>query len=61
MNEKIEDLRRQIRVMEWDQVRNQLNANKVGYLNSLRQELTKLESELAPVAGEEPIEQLAEP
>ncbi len=52
MQEKIEDLRRQIRLMEWDQSKNQLNANKVGYLNQLRSELTKLQAE-EPEAPEE--------
>jgi hypothetical protein len=45
MRERIEELRRQINVLEWDQARNQLNLSKVAYLNKLKDELGKLETE----------------
>ncbi|MFH0978011.1 MAG: hypothetical protein V1837_01785 [Candidatus Woesearchaeota archaeon] len=48
MQERLEDLRRQIRVMEWDQTKNQLNVNKVPYLNKLKDELTLLQQQEIP-------------
>lgn len=39
--------------MEWDQQRNQLNANKVVYLNRLREELTVLQQQSPELEEEE--------
>ncbi|MFH1510559.1 MAG: hypothetical protein ABIF10_02620 [Candidatus Woesearchaeota archaeon] len=43
MQNRIEELRRQIRVLEWDRERNQLNIAKIVYLNKLKEELSNLE------------------
>lgn len=43
MQERIEELRCQIKVLEWDKDRNQLNIAKTVYLNKLKEELSNLE------------------
>jgi hypothetical protein len=48
-DERIRNLRSEIMVLEWDQQRNQLNMNKVAYLNRLKEELTSLENPEASV------------
>ena len=45
MQERIEELRRQVRVLEWDKDHNQLNINKTVYLTHLKEELASLEQQ----------------
>jgi hypothetical protein len=52
-DERIRNLKSEIMVLEWDQQRNQLNMNKVAYLNKLKEELTVLESPESEIQTEE--------
>jgi hypothetical protein len=60
MLERIEELRRQIRVLDWDLAKNQLNVNKTAYLNRLKAELGSLEEQYKTSLQPEPEENLLE-
>ena len=48
---RLEEVRRKLMVMEWDQNRNQLNPGRLGIFNGLKEEKTKLETELSQASG----------
>ena len=56
LREKLEDIKKKLMVMEWDQSHNQLNAGKMGMFNELREQKLKLETELSQFSNEIPSE-----
>ena len=56
LKERLEEVRRKLMVMEWDQSHNQLNAGKMGMFNELREEKLKIETELSQSAEKDGIQ-----
>lgn len=44
-NEKINELKKKIMILEWDKEKNQLNPGKASYLEKIKEEVIKLENE----------------
>jgi len=51
IRERLEEVRRKLMVMEWDQSRNQLNPGRLGIFNELKEEKARLEIELSQIAN----------
>ena len=56
LREKLEDVKKKLMVMEWDQSHNQLNAGKFGMFNELKEQKLRLETELSQFSNEIPSE-----
>lgn len=46
LNEKINELKKKIMILEWDKEKNQLNPGKASYLNKIKEEVIELQNEI---------------